>query len=518
MRQTALASTAALLVALAWSCAARRPPATFEPPATLDLAGELRRADAFLRAGCYVCLRDAEALYAALARRFPSSAEAGVGRAATVLLLAARARELGIPAPWQDEVDAGLTDVEGEPRLDAYGRVIEQISPPLRVGTPEALDAQAARAKAARSSFTQAERRAMTMQAQSDPVAAHFLVLLACGERTALPVGAVDELPPAMRAIPLVAYAAGACSPAYSEALDEVLEREPRFAEARYHRGVQALGVGALGTADAELAAATAAFPDAPAIHLARGHVHLQLQEYLVALEAFDRVLDIRPDQRDALLGRVQALSHLARHAEAVSSADRLLDLGTWLLGDAYYWRAWNGRQLRQLDAAAQDIDSAKAFLFNADVPKLAGFIAYDRSRFDEARAELDTARERNAGDCDVPFALGLVHARLRQAPIAAGAFAEAARCAGAAQGAMRERLAAIDRTDLSADRKAALRVRGEQALASAIRQEGLATINAARLYASAGNAVAARAFAERAAVWEAHREEANRLLNRLRR
>ena len=518
MRRTVLASTTAFLVALAWSCGARRPPTTSGPPAAFDLAGELRRADALVRAGCYACLRDAEALYSALASRIPSTAEARAGRAATVMLLAARARELGIPAPWQAEVDAGLTDAGGEPRLDAYRRVIEQISPPLRVGTPEALDAQAARAKAARSSFTEAERRALTMQARSDPVAAHFLVLLACGERTALPVGAVDELPAAMRAIPLVAYAAGACSPAYSEALDEVLEREPRFAEARYHRGVQALGVGALGTADAELAAATAAFPDVPAIHLARGHVHLQLQEYPAALAAFDRVLDARPDQRDGLLGRVQALGHLARHAEAISAAGRLLDLGTWLLGDAYYWRAWNRRQLRQLDAAAQDIDAAKAFLFNADVPKLAGFIAYDRLRFDEARMELETARERNAADCDVAFALGLVHWRRHHAPPAAEAFADAADCAGAAQAAMRERLAEIDRTDLSADRRAALRGRAEQALASAIRHEGLAAINAARLYASAGDAAAAGAYAKRAAGWEAHRDEANRLLGRLRR
>jgi len=502
-----LAGAGALLVLFCASCAAR------QSPSSQALEEGLARAASLVQAGCYACLREAEALYGALAEQ-TSAAEAHMGRATAVLLLSARSRELGLDR-WERQVEALVAALGRPDLLDTYRRVTAQIAPPIVVGTPDELDARAARAQEARAS--EIDRDALARLAQHDPVAAHFLVLLACGERTALPVAAVDALPAAIRSVPLVAYAAGACSPAYADALDDALRQEPRFAEARYHRGVQALGARAFGTADVELAAAVAAFPEAPAMHLARGHLHLQLQEFPTALEAFDGVLRVAGDHRGALLGRVEALSHMGRFTDAIAGADRLLDLGTWLLGDAYYWRAWNRRQLKQLEDAADDIESAKAFLINADVPKLAGFIAYDRERYDEARAELETARERAAGDCDVPFALGLVYARLAREREGASAFGAAADCAAAAQQSLRERLAGIEATDLSGARRAAMRVRAEQALAGARRQEGLAAINAARLHGRSGNAAAARVLAERAAAWDAHREEAERLLERLR-
>lgn len=468
-----------------------------------------------VEAGCYICLRKAESLYGALQERFPSSDAARVGRTTAVLLLAARSRELGLSTGWEAQAEA-IVATGGGPPLEAYRRVILQVAPPIRAGTLEELDDLAARAEEARRSLTEGQRAALTLRAHSDPVAAYFAVLLACADRTALPVPAIDALPAAIRSVPLVAYAAGACSASYAGALDEVLEREPRFAEARYHRGIQALGAGALATADTELAAAAAALPEAPAFHLARGHVHLELQEHAEALRAFDRVLVTVPDQREALLGRVRALSHLGRAPDAIAGADRLIELGTWLLGDAYYWRAWNRRQLKQLDAAAEDIQSAKAYLFNADVHKLAGFIAYDRGRFEQARAELALARERDAGDCDVPFALGLVHARLDGPPAAASSFGAAADCAASSQRTIRQRMREIESTNLAADRRTALLARAARALDAAQQHEGLAAINAARMHGRAGNAAEARVFAERAAAWDAHREDAERLLEGL--
>jgi len=436
--------------------------------------------------------------------------------AATELLLAARERELGLPpgAPAYPSFPGAPSP--DAPALDLYRRVVAQLPPPIRADTAEEMDAAIDREREAREGFTGADREMLARAARTDPVAAHFLLLLACRQRMALPIADLDALPAAIRAAPLVAYAAGACSASHADLLDAALEREPRFAEVRFHRGLQALGAGALVTADAELAAAIAAFPDAPAMHLARGQVHLQLQEFGAALESFDRVLGDAAVQRDALLGRVRALSHLGRAAEAAAGADRLIELGTWLLGDAYYWRAWNRRQLRHLDAAAADIESAKALMINAEVPKLAGYIAYDRGRYEKARSELEVARDRDASDCDVPFALGLVYARAARGPDAAASFASAADCAAAAQQAIEQRLLEIDAARLDARRKAAMQARAGRALGAARRQEGLAAINAARLYAEAGNLADARALAGRAAAWEDHRKDAERLLERL--
>src|SRR5207247_10212173 len=58
--------------------------------------------------------------------------------------------------------------------------------------------------------------------------------------------------------------------------------------------------------------------------------------------EAYDAALALVPTHRDALLGRVVTLSHLSRHDDAIAAATRIIELGSWFTGEAYYWRAWN--------------------------------------------------------------------------------------------------------------------------------------------------------------------------------
>ena len=81
----------------------------------------------------------------------------------------------------------------------------------------------------------------------------------------------------------------------------------------------------------------------------------------------------------------MRAVSQLGDAARGEAAADRLVTLGTWYQGEAYYWRAWNRRALGRLDQAASDIETAKRVLFNAAVPKLAGFIAFDREQLELA-------------------------------------------------------------------------------------------------------------------------------------
>ena len=102
-------------------------------------------------------------------------------------------------------------------------------------------------------------------------------------------------------------------------------------------------------------------FPASPASALLRGQVLLALEEFDAAVAAFDVVLSADPDQPEALLHRMRAVSQLGDAARGEAAADRLVTLGTWYQGEAYYWRAWNRRVLRPLDQAASDIDTASA-------------------------------------------------------------------------------------------------------------------------------------------------------------
>ena len=66
----------------------------------------------------------------------------------------------------------------------------------------------------------------------------------------------------------------------------------------------------------------------------------------------------------------------------------RLLALERWLVGDARYWRALNESELERNEEAWVSIEAAAKLLINAQVPKLAGLIAYRRQQLDVARAK----------------------------------------------------------------------------------------------------------------------------------
>ena len=80
------------------------------------------------------------------------------------------------------------------------------------------------------------------------------------------------------------------------------------------------------------------------------------------------------------MLGKARALTYAGRHEDALATIDALLALGRWLVGDARYWRALNEAQLERNEEAWADVELAAKLLVNAEVPKLAGLIAYRRN------------------------------------------------------------------------------------------------------------------------------------------
>lgn len=280
-----------------------------------------------------------------------------------------------------------------------------------------------------------------------------------------------------------------------------------------YVKAIGAFARGELLTTERELDAFDAAFPRSPASSMLRGQVLGALEEFDAAVAAFDEVLAVEPDRPDALLHRMRALSHAGDAPRGAAAANRLIAVGTWHQGEAYYWRAWNRRALGALDAAADDIETAKRVLFNAAVPKLAGFIAFERNLMPDALAELTTARERNTGDCEVTFALGQVHARDRRWAEAAAAFAETIVCTQAAQTLAASKLDEIARADLAPARRERMRARAERARAAEYAREGMATFNAGTASALAGRPVEARPLLQRAAAWAQWASRAQELL-----
>ena len=152
-----------------------------------------------------------------------------------------------------------------------------------------------------------------------------------------------------------------------------------------------------------------AAFPKSLALTMAWANANLSAEEFAQAQIGFDDVLSVFGEHRDALIGRVQALSYQMQHPDAVATATRVIDLGTWHIGDAYYWRAWNRYHLKEYETAWADVENAIKGLANARVYMLAGLIAYERKELPTAVQRFDRAYEIDSSACDASWMSGLV-------------------------------------------------------------------------------------------------------------
>ncbi len=171
-----------------------------------------------------------------------------------------------------------------------------------------------------------------------DPTSAYLWLSLACG-----PAGfAVPErnlrasVVATTSAVPLVSFKlAAGCTPRNRAALEALLEREPRFVEIHYVLGIIALaGEGQpnqglllpnLEVADAHYQAAYDWRPDWPALTQAIANLAMTAEDFGRAHEFYERTLALVPDNADAMVGGIRALTYGGRYDEAIAAANRML-------------------------------------------------------------------------------------------------------------------------------------------------------------------------------------------------
>ena len=116
-------------------------------------------------------------------------------------------------------------------------------------------------------------------------------------------------------------------------------------------------------------------------------------EEFERSLTFYNRTLELEPHAVDAMLGKVRALTYLGPQPSRRSPPTDALIAERWFVGDARYWRALNESELELNEEAWVDIEAAAKLLVNAQVPKLAGLIAYRRQQLEVARAKFDESR-----------------------------------------------------------------------------------------------------------------------------
>jgi len=405
----------------------------------------------------------------------------------TALLLAARAKELGLPfAPWLDRARASTPPGPDWPDYLAIVQAlrIDQLADDRDVVLVDTLKNRA-------SPQTVAGWRTDLAAGAGSPLLRTYLELsLICQYVVEDRNVTIAEAVQRFRDVPLVEYRAGLCGPSQAPHLAAVRDAVPEFADVDFALGRYAADIPQQPDQDEALrrfTAARAAFPDSPAIVANLAALRRDREEWTDALEAYDSVLTLVPTHRDGLLGRVVTLSHLTRYEDAVATATRILELGSWFTGEGYYWRAWNEYHLARIHEARADTDKAKGLMHNASVLVLSGMIEWHERRLDESEAELQDALTLDAGQCEAAFLLGSVRAERRQWASGAAAFELAQRCYDLSVTLRRETIDRITAGPGSDEGKARLIARQQRAMVEETQHRDEAAQNAAQLQKRGG-------------------------------
>ena len=401
------------------SCASRKP--VVSPPVVSAPPAPVVDVTALIRHGCFRCLERAAA------------AAQGEQAFEVNALLTLRAKELGLPyaeyraraggfapadaafATYLEMIDSAPIDVLAGERY-----VREPLPPP-----PVQRDANGAPIRPP----SQAERVAAWHEVlQTGPGSDVFRRYLDITNGCSLSPAA--ELTPAEHDVPLLRYRVGLCG-GRSEDFRAFRDADPEFVDADPTLGRIALNTTPVDLDEALrwMLSAHAAFPDSLSISTRLGHVYDDREEWDQALTTYDALISAMPVHRDALLGRTIALSHLGRNQEAMATATRMIDLGSWLMGEAYYWRAWNEFAIQDYQVAREDTDRAKARMINASVFVLSGLVEWNLLRLPTAESELEEALKMDFGRCDAARYLGRVRMQRNKPPEAMAAFKQAIQC-----------------------------------------------------------------------------------------
>ena len=392
LRRSALGhfGTVALLVVVG-ACASA--------PINKKAAVELAKADTLVADGCYDCLTDALAIYERLA--------VGTARPLIVqrifetdVLIALRLKELAVrPSERFDAARKLIPELPATLPAAKYLEIAEAVPFDPGGGVPKKDVAEVSFA------FTPQRVKAYKDALAAGPSATlggYLTASLDCtlGPRLSPPATASATVS-ASPQTGLIAFRRENCTPINRAMLTKRVTDDARFTEAGMFVGrVRSTRPGAKEVADARvwLNAAVAKWPRSSSVTYALGALNQTVGDCRTAVTWYDKTLAEFGEHEDAHLGRLMCLSYLRRHAEALEEAGGMI-FRKIAIGEAYYWRAWNYREMNNLAAARLDSDKMKSLLFNDRILTLAGQIEYDQADLAVAEKDLTDAVRLGLGD-----------------------------------------------------------------------------------------------------------------------
>ncbi|MBE3109119.1 MAG: tetratricopeptide repeat protein [Acidobacteria bacterium] len=490
------------------------------PP--VDWGARITAADALYARGHYTALKDARDLYeealaipgrrAAVTEKFVRSAVA----------LDLREKELGI-LPGKPAQDLAAF-VAADPALDTYASWLELLSGlPNKIKGSPGIEQTGGRSLEALSDWARARvpdlDKKLEERDRTDDLAAALRLAMRATYfykfQDKIAPKSVLDLHPGSR---LVAFQAAVSPSIEPDQLEALLTLEPEFSEIHYYLGEVALLGGKLLTAERHYLTVHGKIPESLSVLISLAKVAFQMEEIESCLEYNEKALTLLPTYRDALLGKGLCLGYLGRKEEAVAVLERLLELGTYYIGEAYYWTAWNLNELGRLEEARRAVESAKVRLVGvSDVAGLSGIVAYRQGRLGDAEKDLREALDIEPSDSDAAFYLGKLYADLKDWMNSGIYFAGAALSLEDKERSMEKKIEEIEASEMPPERKSRLVVKKKVQILSVQATKATCQYNGAAGFHNAGAFERALDLARLAAAHPAFAEKAAELLKLIR-
>jgi tetratricopeptide (TPR) repeat protein len=492
------------------SCAAKER-ATIVP-SDPEAGKKILEADILSRKGSYVAFKQAVQMYEGLYAQPVYRKEVARKLAVTALLLAVREKELGISN--KSYMDTALQVIKENRSLSSLTPYAEIAGLFWVQGKGVMTDIDERFPWKPTEEKLKAIDAELKAKAKVDEFSAYMYATMRCflaepSEKIEDPEQMAALFPDSL----LLTYLAATCPKEDEELLSLLLAHEPTFYEADYHKGMLSLSRGNLLQAEDRFLNMHEGIPESAQATLLLASIAFALEEVERSLEFYEKTLAILPDYRDALLGKAICLSALGKPEEAISVCEKIIALGHWLLGESYYWMAWNQHELKDYAAAEASIEQSKGRLpTSAEVFTLAGLIAMDREDLARAEKEFQEALKHAPSSSDVLYNLGGIHAR-KEDWSNSGLYFEKAGFAFENEGeALKQKIREVEKSTLAPRRKESLinkrRVRLERTLLS----RATAFYNAAAGYFNADQKYKALEMATRSAEHAAFKQKADEL------
>lgn len=299
----------------------------------------------------------------------------------------------------------------------------------------------------------------------------------------------------------------------------KLIQKEPSFHEVYFFLGKKELMQGQLLSAEKKLLKAYEHFPSSVYLMESLAKVCFALEEYSESLDFHEKILEIDPDNRDALLGKAICLSYLGRNAEAIDELSVLRTRGTYLMGETYYWLAWNRKELGEFKDAWLDIGNSKKYLIGLhEVFHLAGIIAFEMGNFTESEKELTEALRLNPSNCEALYYLARIYVHQEEWSNSAIQFEKASFCWQQMEESLLKKIREVKNSSLDEKRKKRMLRKKESQLAKIRLSSATCFYNAAASYFNSGEKEKALSLASEASSHPAFRQKAEALIERIKR